>query len=323
MNFLVTGGAGFIGSHLCNALVNKGNKVICLDNFDEFYPKNIKKDNIKDLKENPKFHLITGDVRDTDNLIDIMTTKKIDTVVHLAGKCGAINSLKNPMDYISFNINGTVSLLEAMKESEVNKLVFTSSSSVYGNSIEAPFRENIQLSAPTSPYGASKQSAEMFIRMYHEMFGLSAIVLRLFSVYGPRQRPDSGMYQFIKANLKEQPIAIYGDGQIRRDYTYIDDIISGIEKSIEYINKKDEESLYEVFNMGSSSPVDINSLFEIIEKVTGQPTKRNSKKSPLGNLQATHADLSKTEAILQFNSTVGLEEGVKATVQWMQSTAIV
>jgi UDP-glucuronate 4-epimerase len=319
MNFLVTGGAGFIGSHLCEALINEGNKVICLDNFDEFYPKNIKKDNIKDMKENPKFHLITGDVRDTDNLIDIMTSKKIEVVIHLAGKGGAINSLKNPTDYISFNINGTVSVLEAMKESEVTKLIFTSSSSVYGNSMEAPFKETFALSTPTSPYGATKQAAEMFIKMYHEMYGISAIVLRMFSVYGPRQRPDSGMYQFIKSNLKNQSIAIYGEGKIQRDYTYIDDMIQGIQKAIHYI-KKNDDNMHQTINLGSSSPIGINDLFEIIEKETQKPTLRTYKKSPLGVLQATHADLSLANQYLEYKPNINLVEGVRRTIEWMKNS---
>ncbi|MFN0048504.1 MAG: SDR family NAD(P)-dependent oxidoreductase [Cytophagales bacterium] len=317
MNILVTGGAGFVGSHLCDRLIAQGNKVICLDSFDEFYPKAIKKENIKELKENTKFHLITGDVRDTDNLIDILTTKKVEMIVHLAGKCGAVNSLKNPLDYISSNVNGTVSILEAAKEAEINKLIFSSSSTVYGNGIDSPFTEDSLINTPTSPYAASKQAAEMFIKMYHEMHGISAVVLRLFSVYGPRQRPDSGMYQFIKANLKKQNIAIYGEGKILRDYTYIEDVVDGFDKAIAFLSKVDEPVM-EIFNLGSSQPNDIQSIFELIEKNTLEPTLLSYKKSPLGNLHATHADISKAQQKLNYASNTAIAAGIKTTIEWMR-----
>lgn len=317
MNILVTGGAGFVGSHLCDRLIEKGHKVICLDSFDEFYPKSIKKDNIKELKENPKFHLITGDVRDTDNLIDILTSKKVELIIHLAGKCGAINSLKNPLDYISFNVNGTVSLLEAAKEAEITKIIFSSSSTVYGNTSDAPFVESMPNGTPTSPYAASKQASEMFIRMYHEMYGISAVVLRLFSVYGPRQRPDSGMYQFIKSNLKGQPIAIYGEGKILRDYTYIDDVVKGFECAIDFLNKADD-SVMEIFNLASSNPMHIKTVFELIEENTSLNTTLTYKKSPLGNLHATHADISKAIKLLGYQPKMTFENGLKSTVQWMK-----
>jgi UDP-glucuronate 4-epimerase len=318
VNILVTGGAGFIGSHLCEKLLEQGHKVICLDNFDEFYSKSLKKENIKDIKEHPKFHLITGDVRDTDNLIDILSTKRIDLVVHLAGKCGAVNSLKNPMDYISFNVNGTVSVLEAMKEAEVTKIIFASSSAVYGNGPKAPFKENEAVGTPTSPYAASKQAAEVFIKMYHEMHGISAVVLRLFSIYGPRQRPDSGMYQFTKANLKNEDLAVYGEGKILRDYTYIGDAIDGINKAKDYI-LKNENSIFEIYNIGSSNPLDVRTIFSKIESITKVKTVLTPKKSPLGILHATHADLSLAQKVLKYTSSTSIEEGLIPTINWMKT----
>jgi UDP-glucuronate 4-epimerase len=317
MNILVTGGAGFVGSHLCDRLIEQGHKVICLDSFDEFYPKAIKKENIRELKENSKFHLITGDVRDTDNLIDILTTKKVEMIVHLAGKCGAVNSLKNPLDYISSNVNGTVSILEAAKEAEITKLIFSSSSTVYGNGLDSPFTEDSLINTPTSPYAASKQAAEMFIKMYHEMYGMSAVMLRLFSVYGPRQRPDSGMYQFIKANLKKQNIAIYGEGKILRDYTYITDVVDGFDKTISFLAMS-KKPILEIFNLGSSVPNDIKSIFEMIEKNTKETTSLSFKKSPLGNLHATHADISKAQKELNYSTKTSIESGIKTTIEWMR-----
>ena len=318
MNILVTGGAGFIGSHLCEKLLSENHKVICLDNFDEFYAKSIKKENIKDVKENPKFHLITGDVRDTDNLIDILTTKKINLIIHLAGKCGAVNSIRNPMDYISFNVNGTVSVLEAMKEAEVKKIIFTSSSAVYGNTLKAPFEESKEIGTPTSPYAASKQAAEVFIKMYHEMYNISAIILRLFSVYGPRQRPDSGMYQFMKANLKMQNLAIYGEGKILRDYTYINDVVNGINKAKDYILNKDED-ICEIYNIGNSIPLDVKTIFEKIEDITKVKSNLASKKYPLGVLHATFANNEKATKILKFKSETSIEQGINPTLEWMKT----
>ena len=254
MNILVTGGAGFIGSHLCEELLKANHKVICVDNFDEFYSKSIKQENIRELKDNPKFHLITCDVRNTDDLIDILSSKKIDCVYHLAGRSGSANSIKNPLEFISSNVQGTVSLLEAMRESEIDKLVFVSSSSVYGNIANAPFNEDMIPGTPTSTYAETKLSAESFVKMYQELYGISAVVVRMFSVFGPRQRPDSGIYQFIRTNLKNLPLSVYAEGKILRDYTYVSDIVNGILASGQYLEKKTNEtdkSFYEVFNLGS------------------------------------------------------------------------
>ncbi|MDX2191372.1 MAG: SDR family NAD(P)-dependent oxidoreductase [Bacteroidota bacterium] len=318
MNILVTGGAGFIGSHLCEQLLKENHKVICLDNFDEFYSKVIKQENIKELKENPKFHLITGDVRNTDDLIDIMTSKKIEAVFHLAGRSGGANSIKNPTEFISTNVQGTISLLEAMREAEIDKLVFTSSSSVYGNVSTAPFTETTVLGTPTTTYAATKQSAESLIRMYHELYQFSAIVLRIFSVYGPKQRPDSGIYQFVKSNLKNAPLNIYTEGKIMRDYTFISDIIPGLVSSLKYLVKNEETPIHDTFNLGSGSPIDVNGVLDIIENTTGTPFVKNFKKAPVGNMHASYAEISKAKKTLNYAPKVSLTDGIKEVISWMK-----
>jgi UDP-glucuronate 4-epimerase len=321
MNLLVTGGAGFIGSHLCEELLKANHKVICVDNFDEFYSKSIKQENIRELKENPKFHLITCDVRNTDDLIDILISKKVDCVFHLAGRSGAANSIKNPLEFISTNVQGTVSLLEAMKEAEIEKLVFVSSSSVYGNSSNAPFNEETIPGTPTSTYAETKLSAESFIKMYQELYGISAVVVRMFSVFGPRQRPDSGIYQFISSNLKNLPLNVYAEGTILRDYTYVSDIVNGILTAGEYLEKnagKSESGFYEVFNLGSGSPIDINGVLSIVEKGTGKGYKLNHKKAPAGNLKAAYADISKAERLLNYKPITQLQDGIGKTIEWLK-----
>lgn len=317
MNILITGGAGFIGSHVCEIFLNLGHKVVCVDNFDEFYPKNIKKENIKDIKEHPKFHLITEDVRDTDSLIDILTSKKIELVIHLAGKAGAVNSLKNPLDYISYNVNGTVSVLEAMKEAEVEKIIFASSSAVYGLDNTAPYHEEMHLGLPTTPYAASKQSAENFLKMYHKFYDTSVVILRLFSVYGPRQRPDSGMAQFMNANLKNQNMAIYGEGKILRDYAYITDVANSFVLAKQFLEKQ-ENTCFEIFNIANGNPVDINTLFNKLEAATHTKTPLSYKKSPTGILSATYAGLQKAEKILGYKPKVTVDEGIALTLEWMK-----
>lgn len=321
MNILITGGAGFIGSHVCEELLKANHKVICVDNFDEFYSKSIKQENIRELKDNPKFHLITCDVRNTDDLIDILTSKKVDTVFHLAGRSGAANSIKNPLEFISSNVQGTVSLLEAMREAEVQKLLFVSSSSVYGNSDTAPFNEILNPGTPTSTYAETKLSAESFVKMYQELYGISAVVVRMFSVFGPRQRPDSGIHQFIRSNLKNFPLSVYAEGKILRDYTFVNDIVSGIISAGTYLEnhaEKSESGFYELFNLGSGSPIDINGVLAIIEKITGNTYQLNHKKSPVGNLNAAYADITKAEKILGYKPKIQLEDGIRQTINWMK-----
>ncbi|MDX2194866.1 MAG: SDR family NAD(P)-dependent oxidoreductase [Cytophagales bacterium] len=317
MNLLVTGGAGFIGAHLCKYFVDKGHKIVCIDNFDEFYPKNIKKDNIKDLKENSKFQLITSDVRDTDTLIDIFFSKRIEAVVHLAAKSGPSLSFKNPTEYININVNGTISLLEAMKEADVNKLVFASTSSVYGIENPTPYIEDMVPGTPGNPYAASKQATENIIQMYHHLFDLSAVVLRIFSVYGPRQRPDSGMFQFVKSNLKKQPVTVYSEGKQLRDYTHVNDIVQAISLSIDYLLRPGASPEHTVFNIASGKPASVNEILEIIESHTKNKFDIQYKKPPIGNITAMVGDIGKARDLLGYTPTGDLHAGIGEFITWL------
>lgn len=321
MNYLITGGAGFIGSHLCEALLNRGDKVICLDNFDEYYPKAIKIKNVNHLKENPRFQLITGDVCDTDMVIDLLESKKINLVIHLAGRNGVGRWVKNPLAFIDINSKGTAAILEAIKETEINKIVHISSSSVYGQKSKAPFIESNDLGDPFTIYSATKQSAEQFIKMYHHLHGISAVVLRLFSVYGPKQPPQSGVYQFIKANITGENLSLYGGGNIERDYTYIDDIVEGIIKSVDYINIQ-KKNIHEVFNLGSGQCDTINNILEIIEENSHIKTKTIEKSIFKTSLQPSFANIEKAASVLQYNPKITLSKGIEKTIEWFRSDLV-
>lgn len=318
MNYLVTGGAGFIGSHVCERLIKNGHKVVCLDNFDDLYPKSIKIENVNALKENPRFQLITGDVCDIDNNIDLLESKKIETVIHIAGRSGTQKANKNPLDFINSNIKATVSILESMKEAEIKKIVYLSTSSVYGHSSKAPFEEHTILENPDSVHTASKQSAEKFLEMYNQIHDINTIILRVFSVFGPNQPPESGIYQFVKANLTNQSIALYGEGNIGRDYTYISDIVDGIILSCDYLNKNIIKKC-EIFNLGSGQSDTIADILTEIEKITGTKTNTFAKPTPNKNTAPGFANIDKASKILKYNPQVPLSVGLKNTIEWIKS----
>jgi UDP-glucuronate 4-epimerase len=316
MNFLVTGGAGFIGSHVCERLLEDGHKVVCLDNFDEFYSKAIKQNNLKHIKEHPRFSLIVGDIRDTDELIDVLEHKKINVVIHLAAKAGVSPSMKNPTEYVAVNTQGTVSVYEAMKEAGVKYMVMASSSSVYGDKSMVPFSENQILAAPISAYAATKQACEIFAQMYAEVYQISTCALRFFTVYGPRQRPDLAIHKFVKSILTGQAITINGDGSMQRDYTYIDDIVQGILSSTKHVCAQ-SAGYYEVFNIGNSSPVTLMHLIQTIEKVTQKQAVLKYRDVPLGDVPRTFADIEKAQQHLGYQPQTSLEEGIKQFQEWL------
>ncbi|TAG54489.1 MAG: SDR family NAD(P)-dependent oxidoreductase [Cytophagales bacterium] len=321
MNYLVTGGAGFIGSHLCEALLKRDDKVICLDNFDDYYSKTIKIENVNHLKENARFQLITGDICDIDNTIDLLESKKIDMVIHLAGRSGVGRSVKNPIDFITVNTKGTAAILEAIKEVDIKKIVHISTSSVYGQKEYAPYFETSELGQPYSVYAATKQSAEHFVKMYHHLYGIDAVVLRLFSVFGPKQPPESGIYQFVKANLNQTNLSLYGGGNIERDYTYIDDIIDGIISSIDFL-KNSNKSVFEIFNLGSGQSDSINDVLEVIESITNKKTHTIEKNIRKDNLFPSFANIDKATKLLNYSPKVPFSLGIKKTIDWIESLEI-
>ncbi len=317
MNYLITGGAGFIGSHLCEKLLNRGDKVTCLDNFDDYYPKPIKIENVNHLKENPRFQLITGDVCDIDNTIDLLESKKIDMVVHLAGRSGVGRSIKNPIDFITVNTKGTAAILEALKEVDVRKIVHISTSSIYGQKTKAPFLESSGFGQPYSVYSATKQSAEHFVQMYHHLYGIDAVILRIFSVFGPKQPPESGVYQFVKANITGKNLSLYGGGNIERDYTYIDDIITGIVAGMDFLAQS-KSPTHEVFNLGSGQSDSINEVLESIEKITGRKTLTIEKSNKADALFPSYASIEKASKFLDYAPKTPFSVGMKNTIDWIK-----
>ncbi len=318
--FLVTGGAGFIGSALCSHLIEQGNKVINIDNFNDFYDPEIKEQNIAPLIHNSNYILYRADITDRDIFSNIFEQHKVDVVVHLAAMAGVRPSIEQPVLYEQVNVQGTLNLLEAMKKHDLRHLIFASSSSVYGNNSKIPFQENEPLDRVISPYAASKKSAEDFCYVYHELFGLNVVALRFFTVYGPGQRPDLAIHKFTRKIFSGEPIPFFGDGNTVRDYAYIDDIIHGILSSVDFI--LNNTNVFEVFNLSGHHPVSLKEMVSVIEQTIGK--KANIKQLPMqpGDVKATHADISKARHLLGFKPETGFSTGIKHFVEWYKTTIL-
>lgn len=317
MNILVTGGVGFIGSNLCGSLLKLGHQIIIVDNFDPFYDRFIKQSNLDSFVENDKCHFFEEDIRNRNGMISIFKKFNIDLVVHLAAKVGIGPSMENPDEYISVNIQGTNTLFEVMKEFGVKKMIFASSSSVYGENKEVPFDEEHALNSMISTYAITKESCEHIAFMNHKLFDFSVINLRFFTVYGPGQRPDLAIHKFVKMMFNHEELTIYGDGSTARDYTYIDDIVSGIIASIDYVDER-EEKVYETINLGNSYPVQLSDLVKLLEEITGIVSKKKKLPVPPGDVPRTFANISKAKELLGYNPTTSMKEGLKKFVEWFK-----
>jgi UDP-glucuronate 4-epimerase len=307
---LITGGAGFIGSHLCERLIKEGYKVVCLDNFNDFYNPRLKKDNIKELERNPNFSLVEGDILDNELLEKIFSENQISKVVHLAAIPGVRQSIRYPKNYIEVNIKGTVNLLEAAKKYEISSFIFGSSSTVYGQNSQVPFSEKEKELNPIAPYGTSKLAAEIFCQTYHELYKIPITILRYFAVYGSRQRPELAIHKFTRLIKQGKSIPRYGSGGSARDYTYIDDIIDG---TISAIKTKFD---FEIFNLGNSNPVKLKELIEGLSKKLDIKPKIEEMPDQLGDLPITYADISKSKKLLNWEPKISLEEGIKRFLSW-------
>jgi UDP-glucuronate 4-epimerase len=316
MKVLITGSAGFIGSHLSEHVLGQGHSVVGLDNFDPFYDRKIKEGNLEHSQESKDFSFHELDICDHEALVSLLTKEKPDVVVHLAAKAGVRPSLKAPLDYVKHNIEATVSLLEAMKKTEVKNIVFASSSSLYGKSEVIPFSEDDPLKDMISVYAASKKSCEEFTNMYHNLYGVNVINLRFFTVYGPRQRPDLAIHKFLKANLQEEKITLFGDGSMARDYTFVKDTVQGVFGAIERVQK--ENGLNETYNLGNSTPVSLKELITAIEKVTGKPCIVKHEEVPLGDVPITYANNERANKNLNYAPTTDIEVGLTEFVKWMK-----
>lgn len=314
MKILVTGAAGFIGSSLCERLVEK-HQVIGLDNFCDYYDFSIKEKNLQELQKSDNFSLIREDIRNRKAIEEIFQRNEIDLVVHLAAMAGVRPSIADPDLYTTVNINGTVNLLDACRNSGVKNFVFASSSSVYGNNKKVPFSEADAVDHPISPYAATKKAGELICHTYHHLFDISMACLRFFTVYGPRQRPDLAIYKFTTKMLKGESIQVYGDGSTRRDYTYIDDILDGILKSIDFVCAGNE---FEVFNLGESRTISLTEMIETIETALNLKAKKAILPMQPGDVDQTYADVSKAKKILGYNPTTSFEVGINKFVEWLK-----
>lgn len=314
MNFsdksiLVTGGAGFIGSHLCAKLISLGAKISVIDNFNDFYDPEIKRRNIQSLLSSGNFGLKEGDIRDSD-FLDTVFTDHFDAVVHLAAMAGVRPSIQDPQLYNDVNIVGTTHLLEQCRRKDIKKFVFGSSSSVYGINSKVPFSEDDNISRTISPYAATKLAGEAICHTYHHLYGLSIVCLRFFTVYGPRQRPEMAIHKFMRLIHSGEAVPMFGDGGSRRDYTYVADIVDGIAGSIEF------ECDYEIFNLGGSRTVTLSELIEKIEQAIG--TKASIRRLPdqPGDVPVTYADISKAAKLLGYHPNYPLEKGLTNMADW-------
>lgn len=312
---LITGGAGFIGSNLAHSLLSNGNTVVAVDNFNNYYNPQIKEDNIADLRDNDNFHLYQADLADNKLIENIFKQYNFDCVVHLAGSAGVRSSIDAPLDYVDNNIYNTVSLLEWLKRHKTPKIVFASSSSVYGNLNEKFFSEKDEVRYPISPYAASKLSCEHFIYTYAHLYGIKACCLRFFTVYGPRQRPDLAIHKFIEKINKSEPIQLYGDGTSSRDYTYIDDIVSGILAAVKY-----DQSLYEIINIGSGRSITLLEMINTIENALHKKAVIQFVEKQMGDVERTCADISKAEALLGYHPKTSFQQGIENYVAWLKDT---
>ena len=299
MKILVTGGAGFIGSHVTEALLKRGEIVTVLDDFNDFYDPALKRRNVAGFPR-----VIEGDIRGK------LPAEKFDAVIHLAARAGVRPSLAQPRLYSDVNIAGTQNLLEFARESGIRKFVFASSSSVYGVNQKIPFSEDDPIFKPISPYAATKLAGEALCHVYHHLYGLDMVCLRFFTVYGPRQRPDLAIRKFTQAILAGKPIDVFGDGSTRRDYTHIDDILQGVLAAL------DRKLGYEVINLGESRTVELRELISLIEKATGKSAKLNRQPLQPGDVPVTFADIAKARRLLDYNPRVPIEDGIARFVHW-------
>jgi UDP-glucuronate 4-epimerase len=291
--------------------------VICLDNFDSFYAPEIKHKNISQLLLNPNFKLVEADIRNNTLLAELFKNNSIDIVIHLAAKAGVRPSILNPKEYVDVNITGTMNLLENMRIAGVKNLIFSSSSSVYGNNEKIPYAESDNVDYPISPYAATKKSGELLTFNYHHLNHFNIINLRFFTVFGPRQRPDLAIHKFFDRLYSNQSIEMYGDGSTSRDYTYVDDIVVGIAGAIEFIASA-KSSMYEIINLGNSNPVKLSELIQFIEEVTGK--KFTIQKLPMqeGDVNLTFADITKAKTKLNYAPKTSIIEGLRKFKNWYE-----
>jgi len=313
-SILITGGAGFIGSHLVERLLTEGDwRITVVDDFNDFYDPSIKRSNIEPNISNSHFKLIEADIRDFFSLEEVFNEGKFDCVVHLAARAGVRPSLTETRLYVETNINGTTNLLELARQHGVKQFVFGSSSSVYGENKKVPFSEDDPIFNPISPYAATKAAGELLCHTYSHLYGMRIVCLRFFTVYGARQRPDLAIHKFAKLINAGKPIPVFGDGTTRRDYTYVDDIISGVRAAIDY-----NQSNYEVINLGESRTVELRELISLLEKVLGKRANIERQPTQPGDVPQTFADIAKARRLLGYDPQTQIEDGISLFIDWFR-----
>ena len=311
MKFLVTGGAGFIGSHVCERLLDAGHAVWAFDNLDDFYDPRLKRGNIRDIQSLAKpFEFVVGDLNDRAALDELFGSVRFDQVIHLAARAGVRPSLEEPALYQRVNVEGTVNVLEGARLNGVRKIIVASSSSVYGVNSKVPFAESDPIFCPISPYAASKLACEALGHVYHHVYGLDVVMLRFFTVYGPRQRPDLAIHKFARLLRAGKPVPVFGDGSSARDYTYITDILEGLMACTQ------KEFGYEIFNLGESQTVELNRLIQLLDRGLGKQAVIERKALQPGDVPLTCADISKAREKLGYRPRVKIEQGLALFIDW-------
>lgn len=336
MIYLITGGSGFIGSHLAEQLLKNGHSVINVDNFDNFYSYQTKIENTlesignfsdfefsekeKDIQtlisisKSDNYILYYQDIRDKKGLENIFKNHRIDLVIHLAALAGVRPSIEKPLEYEEVNVRGTMNLWELCKEHHISKFICASSSSVYGNNEKIPFAETDNVDNPISPYAATKKCGEIIGHVYHQLYHIDMIQLRFFTVYGPRQRPDLAIHKFTRLISEGKEIPFYGDGNTARDYTYIDDIIDGIMKSVSYL--ENNSNVYEIINLGENEVINLSEMLSVIEKTLDKTAHKKVLPMQPGDVQKTNADISKARALIGYKPDTDFQNGIKKFVEW-------
>lgn len=309
MRILVTGGAGFIGSHLVRKLRSLNHSVVVIDEFNDFYDPAIKRANVAEF--DPEVRVIEGDIRNPGDIESAFETGSLDSIIHIAARAGVRPSIRHPQLYVDTNVTGTLNLLEAARKHEVGRFVFASSSSVYGLAKTVPFSEDLPLPQTLSPYAATKLAGEQLCGNYSNLYGIRSVCLRFFTVYGPGQRPDLAIHKFTDSIFHGRPIPKFGEGLTRRDYTYIDDIIQGVLGALEY-----DRGIFDIFNLGESETTTLNELIDVLELTLGRKAIIEQLPEQKGDMPLTCADISKAGRFLGYRPTVKIAEGIPKFVAW-------
>jgi UDP-glucuronate 4-epimerase len=314
MRTFVTGGAGFIGSTLVDRLLKEGGDVLALDNFDTFYDPGLKRANLSTATASPRFELVECDLRDQSAVTETVRRFQPDAIVHLAARAGVRPSIEQPALYCDVNVTGTVHMLQAACAIEPRpKFVYASSSSVYGDRPDAPFRETDNVDLPVSPYAATKKACELLAHTFHHLHGVPVTGLRFFTAYGPRNRPDLAIAMFTRLIRHGQPIPVFGDGSTRRDYTYVDDIVDGVIRAVERCTS------HHLYNLGNSSPIELHEMIQTIASVVGRKPIINRLPEQPGDVRQTYADISRAEVDLGYRPKTPFREGISRYVEWLKA----